>query len=72
MRYASGPAIVALVALMSTMAVGKGIDLDSREYKLMLVEEHFIGDALQDGVDLFISRSARACGSHQLRREGGR
>ena len=54
MRCASGPAIVALVALMSTTAVGKGIDLDSREYKLMLVEEHFVGEALQGGVDLFI------------------
>jgi hypothetical protein len=55
MRYVIfGPAIVALSALMQTTAAGKGIDLDSREYKIMLEEEHFGGGAPEHSVDRFV------------------
>jgi hypothetical protein len=55
MRYIIfGPALVALSALMQTTAVGKGIDLDSREYKIMLEEEHFGGRTPEHSVDRFV------------------
>jgi hypothetical protein len=55
MRYAIGPAIVALAALIQAApAAAKGIELDSREYKLMLEPEHFAGDAPEDAVGQFV------------------
>jgi hypothetical protein len=78
MRYIFGPAIVVLSALMQTTAVGKGIDLDSREYKLMLVEEHFGGGTPEQSVDRFVRdqlepavrRNFGAEAADELAREG--
>jgi hypothetical protein len=46
--------IVALAALMPTAALAKGIELDSREYKLMLESVHFAGGAPGQAVDRFV------------------
>lgn len=49
MRYLFGSAVV-LLALAQTPAVGKGIQLNSREYKMMLQQEHFAGGTPAQGV----------------------
>jgi len=55
MRSIFGPAMVALAALIQTAAVAaKGIEIDSREYKLMLEPEHFSGAAPEDAVSRFV------------------
>ena len=54
MRAVFGPAIVALAVLTQTVAAAdKGIELDSREYKLMLQPERFAGGAPQQAVRRF-------------------
>jgi hypothetical protein len=54
MRAIFGPAIVALAALIQTAAAAdKGIELDSREYKLMLEPKRFAGGAPQQAVRRF-------------------
>jgi hypothetical protein len=79
MLYISAPAIVALAALVpTTAAVAKGVDLDSREYKLILEEEHFGGNTPELGVDRFVRdqlepavrRSFGGEASDELAREG--
>ena len=54
MRAIFGSAIIALAALIQTAAAAdKGIELDSREYKLMLETERFAGGAPQQAVRRF-------------------
>jgi hypothetical protein len=48
------PTIVALAALVPTAALAEGIELDSREYKLMLKPVHFAGGAPGQAVDRFV------------------
>ena len=55
MRSIVGTAIVALAALIQTAAVAaKGIEIDSREFKLMLEPEHFSGAAPEHAVSRFV------------------
>jgi hypothetical protein len=54
MRYIFGPTMVALAALMPTSALAKGIELDSREYKLMLEPVHVAGGAPEQSVGRFV------------------
>jgi hypothetical protein len=55
MRSVFGAAIVALAALIQTAAVAaRGIEIDSREYQLMLQPEHFSGAAPEHAVSRFV------------------
>jgi hypothetical protein len=54
MRCIFGPTIVALPALMPTSVLAEGIELDSREYKLMLEPAHFAGSAPGRAVGRFV------------------
>jgi hypothetical protein len=54
MQYILGAAAVVLAVLAETTADGKGIELDSREYKMMLHEEHFGGSTARQAVDGFV------------------
>jgi hypothetical protein len=55
MRSVFGPAVVALAVLIQpAAAAAKSIELDSREYKLMLQPERFAGAAPQQAVRRFV------------------
>jgi hypothetical protein len=46
--------VVTLLMMQASSTGAKGIELDSREYKLMLEPAHFAGGAAQEAVDEFL------------------
>jgi hypothetical protein len=54
MQYLFGSAVIILAALAQTPALGKGIVIDSREYKMMLDKDHFAGSAPEQAIDGFV------------------
>jgi hypothetical protein len=55
MRYAFASALVFLLTTHAAPMAAKGIELDSREYKLMLEPDRFAGDAPEEAIEDFIS-----------------
>ena len=55
MRCTLAPFVaVTLLTMQAPPTAAKGIELDSREYKLMLEPAHFAGGAPQEAVDEFL------------------
>ena len=68
MRCFFAPAIVvvATLILQTTATAAKGIELDSREYKLMLESKRFAGGAPQQAVRRFVRDQLEPAGGGAL------